>query len=206
MKGLKNKYFLQTKKYFFIFILIVLLFSIKLFYQNSVKNKLEISLYKGENFLGEADLYKETFGENHYCNDPNNNDEFCLYKRIDYSIDFIFIEKEFKKIDNKKLKERIKESDDFLKNIVSEWKISEIDFSYIDPSFEKRGNALDLYCILGLVYEDEKMFEKVNSSLKDDGWFNEDTVDKFRRITDESWCIMLLSKFNVSKNVIDKLA
>ncbi len=181
------------------------LFSVYFFFQ-SPKDEIKSSIAKGEKFLANADLDLETFGKEHYCLDEKNQmQKSCLYKRVDYSIDLVFIDRELVKPINPELEKRTTEADKFLRSFLPEWENQSIDFSYLDSGFKEGDQAFDLYCIIALIYEDRPMFSKLNSTLKENGWLNEETADKFRRITDESWCISLLAKFKTNQSIIDNL-
>ncbi|MFH1409684.1 MAG: hypothetical protein ABIH34_07270, partial [Nanoarchaeota archaeon] len=60
---------------------------------------------------------------------------------------------------------------------------------------EEDGIALDTYCIVGLLTENEVMAQTVLETYNDGHWLSDDYYQgesSFRRLADESWCVRLL--------------
>ncbi len=81
-----------------------------------------------------------------------------------------------------------------LSGIIEEWRSGGI-----NNTLKSEGNeafALDTYCILGFLHEDEKMSETVKRYLGNSGWLTENYYqdDIWRNIADETWCLRLLIK------------
>ena len=124
------------------------------------------------------------------------------YRKLDSYFDL-------KMLEDVRGSERIRTETEFaervLDSLVPEWRRQPI---YNTIKTNGTGMALDTYCILGLLYSDREMARKVRehltgTNLMDDNYYS---VDAWRNIADETWCIRLFSKTGVDKNVTGLMA
>lgn len=141
-------------------------------------------------------------GESLEC--PLENCEIT-YRKLDSFFNLIFIKNEFN--DYTILNDEVEKADKTLKSLVPIWREKKL-YNIINESMiDSNGIALDTYCILGYLYEDEQMSNLVFNSLSNDRWipqsFYEGDQD-FRTMADETWCVRLITKTN-NKNKISNV-
>ena len=176
----------------------------------SLDQRIDDSIAKAKIFLADQNLDQDILGEyypaclQNASKCPFDNETF-LYKRIDASLDFVFLKDESFNVSQ--LEKKVDDSDIFLKNIVKTLPNISIDYSYIDSSRRRGDFALDLYCILGWTYNDTAIYRIIRNELKPYGWTNPNTTNFFRKVIDETWCISLLAEngedYKIVKEQVD---
>ncbi|MBN1386335.1 hypothetical protein JW968_05175 [Candidatus Woesearchaeota archaeon] len=128
--------------------------------------------------------------------------EGCIltYRKLDAYFDLVMIRNENP---SNPISGLTDEADSHLRALLPVWK--DLKISNVIASESREGVALDTLCILGCLYSDPGIAENVLGYLQGDNWMEDDyySVDKWRNIADESWCILLLQ--STGKGPVDEL-
>lgn len=180
-----------------VFVLIFLIFIIKIIPNKS--SDIDGVISKGYLFLDKRysnGAYDDEYlkyvypGENLYC--PLEGCKIT-YRIIDAYFGILFI-REFG--DYGGLFNQADYASKVLSSLLELWRKEKIYNTKKSIQQDRRGVALDTYCILGYIYSDKEMAINTLSYLEGDKWLEEGFYrdDVWRNVADESWCIRLLIK------------
>ncbi|MBS3055104.1 MAG: hypothetical protein J4452_01280 [Candidatus Aenigmarchaeota archaeon] len=170
-----------------------------------LNERIDNSLIKAKVFLVNQNLDKDILGnayedclkDESKCTVPDGT---YIYKRIDASLDFVFLKDE--NFSTSGLERKIDDANSFLRGVLRILPNRSIDYSYIDKSREPGDFALDLYCILGWTYNDTSVYRIIRNELKPYGWTNPNETQFWRKVIDETWCISLLAENHEDEKVL----
>lgn len=152
---------------------------------------IDISLQHAQLYLisvyNESYLYEDSYI---HCSPPCDP----RYKKIDGAINLIWIREEVK--EHSLIDYQIKNADEFLKNQTT--------LLENEPLFNGEGVFIgDQHCILASMYNDTRIIREIGATAKPYGWANRSVFDDenlFKKISYESWCVMLLAEKGNNKS------
>ena len=179
-------------KYFLLLFLILFLQGCNI---NSINNGINyLDKNYDENFVYNDDYIKFVYpGENLPLN--------LTYRKIDAYMNLVYAKEELPKDKSKRIQYQVDEAYNNLNSLLPYF---ENKLTYNTIKNVSDGYALDTYCIVGYLFNNTKIANNViklivNNNLIENDYYEE---DKWRNIEDETWCILLLNKVNLNKNVV----